>query len=85
MRQEIADLRLVESVEERESLLFSLAAQCGTPLEIMSCRDDRNGIDIFLIEFDAPDEAMRANMLLGLTVVADSNVASVIIPTNTFH
>lgn len=85
MRQYIFDLRLIESVEDREAMLYTLASECGTPLDILSCRDYHNGVDIFLIEFDDPDEALRAKMIMGFSVVANSNVASVVIPSSTFH
>ncbi len=82
LKQSLSVLRHIVSVEDRELRLFSLARQCGSPQDILSCRDVKNGVDIFLIEFDSSEDACRARALMGLSPVAGSNIASLIVPSS---
>jgi hypothetical protein len=85
MRNQISELRQLISIEEREKQLYSVATHCGNPQDIISYRDDANQIDIFLMEFDSHEDAYRAKMLMGFSQIADSNVASIIIPSSYLH
>lgn len=82
MRQVLTNLRHILSIEDREKSLFSMARYCGKPHDILSYRDFDNGVDIFLVEFDSYEEAHRAKVLMGFSPVADSNIASLIIPSS---
>lgn len=85
MRRRLSEVRELFSVEEREECLLELASHCGHPQDIISYRDHENGVDVFLVEFDSFDEACRAKMLLGFGQIPDTNLASMIIPTNRMH
>lgn len=85
MRQQLAALRELFSIEEREAYLVSLAAHCGSVLDVISYRDHDNAIDVFLLEFDNDEDANRAKMLMGFDQISNSNLATLIIPTNRMH
>lgn len=85
MRQQLAVLRELLSIEEREDYLLSLAAYCGSVLDVISYRDHDNAIDVFLLEFDNDEDANRAQILMGFDQVSNSNLAALTIPTNRMH
>jgi hypothetical protein len=84
MRKNIKNLRQIGGIEERKSCLSLILSQCFDS-NLLSYRDEEANVDIFIIEFNSQEEASQANLLMGLTNLPGTNLASLIIPTGYLH
>ena len=84
MRKHILNLRQIGGIEERKSRLNLILSQCFSS-QLLSYRDEEANVDIFIIEFDSQEEASQANLLMGLTHLSGTKLASLIVPTYYLH
>ena len=84
MRKQLLNLRQIGTIEDRAHHLNLILSQCFNS-NLLSYRDNDANVDIFIIEFDSPEIASQANLIMGLTHLSGTNLASLIIPTNYLH
>lgn len=87
MHSHIINLRQIGCIEERKSRLNTILSQCfnSNDTNLLSYRDEESNVDLFIIEFGSQDEASQAKLLMGLTHLPGTNLASLIIPTSYLH
>jgi hypothetical protein len=84
MRKHILNLRQIGGIEERKSRLNLILSQYSSS-QLLAYRDEEANVDVFIIEFDNQEEASQANVLMGLTHLSGTKLASLIIPTYYLH
>jgi hypothetical protein len=84
MRKHILNLRQIAGIEERKSRLNLILSQYSSS-QLLSYRDEEANVDVFIIEFDSQEEASQANLMMGLTHLSGTKLASLIIPNYYLH